>query len=1047
MKNFLVYKSSAGSGKTTTLVNEYLKITLVNPGAFRHVLAVTFTNKAANELKNRILDILRELSNGALDEDMEAHLALATGLSGVELKDRADRLLSLILHQYDEFAVSTIDSFVHQLVRAFANDLKLPQGFEVVIDEDELIPFILESLYEQVGNNPSLTEILTRYVLSQIEEDKAYDPTRNLTEFIKKQLKEEGFDEVKKLTALSPSDFTEIIKKLQSSLQTIRGKMQKIAGNALQLITDNGLEAGNFHYGSKGVPGYLTKIQDGSAFQKTEGLKVNTYVQQAIDADKWYGKSVTASVQSVMDALAPELRNLITQLMELGKAYTTRRLVYQNIYELALIREIQRVFKVFTDQTQKVHISEFNKRIHEEIAGQPVPFIYERTGYRYRHFLIDEFQDTSVLQWKNLLPLLEESLANGQFNMVVGDAKQAIYRFRNGEMELFARLPELYPPAETPEDIQRQSVLEAQYNEKQLNVNYRSREEIIGFNNRFFDSVSFVLGEDFASVYADHEQELPPKKKEGGWVSIEFMEYSQKEEISEHRLMKIEETVRELTAKNYPLRDICVLTRTNSTGLEIASHLLSVGIPVLSSDSLKLTAAPSVRTVVAFLGLISEGTNQLALVEFLSAYLPDRRRQNELTDLFLQARQETDYLQWVTERLAPELPKRHQLMQYSVFEMALEGIRHIVQPDHTDLFLQFFLDFVQQKKTVYHSLEEFLLLWQDKSSSLSLVMPEGQDAVQVMTAHKAKGLKFGVVIADLYQYKNDLTKDQLWVPVDFQETEKLDRALLKIASPLELIGLGNVFEYEKNKSQLDYLNLVYVAFTRPVDGLHILCHSREKQGDQFSKLVKQVLQNQGIWEDGTNRYSFGEVNEFPVAAQESQPLEETDELQFVTGPWYEHMVLAPVEESYWEALGKTTPRVYGNLVHDMLSKIKHSTDIDRVVAEYSTSGLVDQEESVQIRSLLEKVVHHPQVSLFFREGSIIKTETELRDSETNRILRPDRVVIADNTLTLLDYKTGEKKPEHTKQMEGYASVFARLGYHEIQKLLIYLNEEVEVVVV
>lgn len=1045
MKNFLVYKSSAGSGKTTTLVNEYLKITLKTPGEFRHVLAITFTNKAANELKNRILEILQSLISGTLNNGLEAVLTEGTGLSSAELQNRAGRLLSLILHHYDEFAVSTIDSFVHQLVRSFATDLKLPQGFEVLIEDDDLIPFILETLYQQVGNNPSLTQILTRYVLSQIEEEKAYDPTEKLTGFIKKQLKEDGFDEVKKLEAVSSQNFIEIISQLQKAIQGLKSKMQELSREAIDLIYNAGLEVKDLYQSNKGVAGYFNKIQNGSAFEKPDGLKLGKHVQDTLGEDKWYKASAFPSVKSAIDGIKSRLSDIVLLLIEMGEKYTKRSLVYQNIYELALVSEIQRIFKSFIEQTQKVHISEFNKRIHEEIANQPVPFIYERIGNRYHHFLIDEFQDTSVLQWKNLLPLLEESLANGNFNMVVGDAKQAIYRFRNGEMELFSRLPELYPPAQNSEDLQRQRVLSLQYNEQQLKINYRSKEEIVYFNNRFFAAAAQQIGQGFASVYGGHQQDLPPKKKEGGWVSIEFLEYLKKEEIQFNRLASIESKINELSEANYPLKDICILTRTNNTGLEIAAHLLSKGFPVVSSDSLKLSASPSVRMIVAFLQLISNGSNELALTEFIGAYVLYFKCSDKLTTLFLEARTEQDYLAWVRKKLAIELPSRSKLYQYSVFEMVVEGIRHLIHPVHDDLFLQFFLDFVQEKNSLYHSLEEFLTLWEEKSRSLSIVMPEGLDAIQVMTAHKAKGLKFGVVIADLYQYKNDLTQDQLWESVDFPETEKLDKALLKVSKNLDLIGLGEVYDRESAKSKLDFLNLVYVAFTRPVDGLHIICHWRETMSDQFSKMVKLALEAMGTWKDGALWYNFGSMEISSGSEMKKVKDNLPEDLNFKTGIWYEHMTIAPVEETYWEALGKKSPRVYGNLVHEMLSKIHYADDALKILEAYKSSGMIDDAEAGQINQMLKNVTNHPEVVPYFTKGVQVKTETELVDKVNNKVMRPDRVVLTDNKLVLIDYKTGEKKPVHRKQMENYAAFFSEMGYQNIEKLLVYINNEVEVI--
>ncbi len=1053
-QHFVVYKSSAGSGKTTTLVKEFLKLTLKNPGSFRHILAITFTNKAANEMKSKIIESLQDISSGHLDKSNYPEIMEETGLSTGQITLRASQLLSLIIHNYDEFAVSTIDSFVHRIVRTFASDLKLPQGFEVIIDTDDLIPFIVEDIYDKLGHDNAFTEILIRFVMSQVEEEKSYDLTKNLSEFIEKQLREMGQEDTNGLENIPPTEFLQNIQKLRDSVYSTKTAIQKQARKSLEIIADAGLAVNDFYHGKSGVGGYFKRLSEWPSALKD--LLPNSYVIKAIEEDVWYSTSKNSDIKIRIDGLAPQLKKSLEAIREKISFYAIRRLVYNNIYEMALIGEIRQLFESFTERTRKVHISEFNKRIHREIAGQPIPFIYERLGRRYRYFLIDEFQDTSVLQWDNLLPLVEESLASGHFNMVVGDAKQAIYRFRSGEVELFTHLPNLYGLENSPENIQREQILVRNYIQKDLKINYRSREEIVRFNNDFFSFAGKNLSGGFGKVYDGVEQQVqvpPTEKKQGGYVAMDFIPSENASDFKEKRLEKIREIVEEVSGKGYPLKEICILTLDNKSAAEIAAHLLQHNIPVISSESMLLTHSAKVRLTVAFMKLITENDNRLFLAEFITNLLWVQEINETFHALYREAIAQTDPLSFVLNKFGLTISAPEILRTHSVYEIAAEVIRNLTNTSTPDLFLQFFLDFIFEKELTYNgSLPAFVQLWEEKKGKESIILPEGMDAVQVMTAHKAKGLKFGVVISDLHAMQNRLTHDQYWENLQLPELGNISSILLNISEKdLAAAGRGEVWEHERAKTDLDFLNKIYVAFTRTVDALYLvgsLLQNRSK--DYFSKYLVDFLTEKGLWDDEKLHYEWGD---FPKIAENDKPAKEEEIVALFRDfsiPWYEYLDIAPVEEVYWEALGQSAQRTFGKLLHAILSKIKYAEEAEQQIDAYRYAGLLDASETRHIKLLLEKVLSHPGLRRYYSKGTIIKTETELYDTEAEQFLRPDRVVISGNTLTILDYKTGirEEKAEkkYRKQVDGYAAVYARLGYRDIEKKLIYIHEEgVEVV--
>ncbi|RLD50077.1 MAG: hypothetical protein DRJ05_20100, partial [Bacteroidetes bacterium] len=490
--SFSVYKSSAGSGKTYTLVREYLKIILLSPRNFRSVLAITFTNKAANEMKQRILSSLQDISDFENKSDtiavrfMLPELIRETGLDEKQIALNAKKSLQLILHNYSDFGVSTIDSFVHKIIKTFAHDMHLPLNFEVDMDTDELITKVVDILISNVGTDKVLTDVLVNFTRYKTEGDKSWHIERDLAEISKEILTDDGQVHIEKLRELTLSDFSEIRKKLESSIRSFEKKIIDLAKKASELINGQGLDAKAFYQGARGIYNYFENLANG----KMDKLEPNNYVKKTIDEDKWVSGKASLSDISSIDSIKAELEIVFQQLgLLLEKeypVYMVRNEVLKNLYPLALLNEIEKVLEEYKEDNEIVHISEFNKRIAEIVLKEPVPFIYERMGERYKHFMLDEFQDTSVLQWLNLLPLLENSLASDNFNMLVGDGKQAIYRWRGGEVEQFSRLPKIINKDNDPLLNEREQSLERSYKPEFLSSNFRSKAEIVQFNNDFF---------------------------------------------------------------------------------------------------------------------------------------------------------------------------------------------------------------------------------------------------------------------------------------------------------------------------------------------------------------------------------------------------------------------------------------------------------------------------------------------------------------------------------------------------------------------------------
>ncbi len=873
--NFTVYKSSAGSGKTFTLVKEYLRMVLRDPKEFRHVLAITFTNKAANEMKERIITSLKEIAEYTLLPDSKSvkymlpELIEETGLDAQKLSGNAQVVLKLILHQYSEFAISTIDSFVHNIIRSFAFDLHLPLNFEVEINSDELIRKVVDILISRVGTDDNLTKILVNFTQTKTQEEKSWNIERDLNSIASYLLKEDSQIHIAKLRDLNLEDFGVISKQIISIVQKFENALGDLAREGDALIRSKGIDQRSFYQGAKGIGKYFENL----ANKKFDKIHPNSYVIATIQNDQWHGGKVTAGEAAAIDEIKEYLRSVFLRIDEFIKANYSRYIllceIRKNIYPLAVLNEIGNVLEEYKADNNLVLISEFNKKIASIVLQEPVPFIYERTGERFHHYLIDEFQDTSVLQWQNLLPLIDNSLSEGNFNMIVGDGKQAIYRWRNGEVAQFAVLPKIYKRTDDPIQILREKSLERNYSEKVLNRNYRSKKEIIEFNNDFFTTLAANLTEEYQTIYNDLIQ-LADTDNTGGYVHLEFHTDSDDETtFTDFNLLRIKETISELLNEGFRWKDIAILCRNNKQASRIAADLLGNEINVVSSESLILSNSAEVRLLVSVVKLLLNPNDDIAKTELITWLTQKGHLKKDLHDNLkdfgiagdskFSAETEMSFYEVLSENGYPL--RRTSLLNLQIYDLMEELIRIFGMNGQPDPYIQFFLDALLQwcsrENPVLYDLPGW---WDENKEKLSIVVPPGIDAVQVMTIHKSKGLEFPVVIFPFASEKLRKTQEKLWIDPNVNEIRELTTALVNTSKSLEETQFAGLYHEEENKSLLDILNLLYVVMTRPSHRIYIFSASPpEKNNGIYSVpgFFKQYLVAKNLWQDEQTIYTFG----------------------------------------------------------------------------------------------------------------------------------------------------------------------------------------------
>lgn len=1038
--NFQVYNASAGSGKTFTLVKEYLKVVLTTEDrfVFQKILAITFTNKAASEMKERVLDNLQHFSEGK-ENDLFLKLKEETSLETSTIQNRSRLVLETILQNYSAFAITTIDSFTHKIIKSFAFDLGLNLNFEVELDSDTLLSLAVDVLIAKIGIENDITNTLIEYSLDKTKEDKSWDISRDLNEFAKILLKDEDAKHFKKLSSKTISDFTSLKKKLLQHQKELEKRFAELGESCLQLISDANLEAKDFTRST--VPKFFNDVAvKGFNF---DFVKRSETIQKAIDNNEYYNKSASANIAAAIETIVPEIIAFFEQLKEIHQQFTLNKLALKSIIPLAVLTKVNAELTAIKEENNIQLISEFNQLISNNIKEEPAPFIYERIGQKYMYYFIDEMQDTSILQWQNLIPLIENALAQEKSNlMLVGDGKQAIYRWRGGKAEQFIKLgsEEQNERISNPFQVQKEV--------KGLETNYRSYSEIIDFNNSFFQFVSGHFKNAMYQQLFEDGNKQNTTQKQGGFVSVDFLDKEDdKEENDLKYAKKVYETIINLDA-DFPRKDVCVLVRRKKDGVAVANYLSEQGVEIISSETLLIQNSEKVNFIINLLQVIQHPKDQETWLN-ICYFLHDHLKINSDKHSFIASfdiKNEVNFFENISQyNLQFNVENFSKLPFYEKIE---EIIRAFQLAEASDAYIQFFLDvvFEQQKKGT--GIQQFLEFWSLKKETLSIVAPEAENAIQIMTIHKSKGLEFPVVIfpynIEIYRQINPKS----WLEnLPSEQFESFEEILVDAYSNIKNIGENGVeiYNQQREELELDNFNLLYVAFTRSVEQLYIITEkSISEKGfvntNFTSGILIQFLQEQGFWSPDKLRYTFGDKKKKSIT--EAVASSTITQKNFISNSWQQHNIFMVANSSkLWETeQGRAIE--YGNLVHEILSKIFSSSDVEKVVQQYFHQGFLNLENAIKIKRILFDIVAHPKLKSSFSDEVIVFNEREIVSKE-NHIFIPDRLVFnQQNEVIIIDYKTGKPSKEHHQQLITYEDVLTSMQIKVVKKLLIYINEQI-----
>lgn len=1053
---FSIYKSSAGSGKTYTLVKEYLKLTLGNrnPNHFQNVLAITFTNKAANEMKERVIEALKALSNHEVPSNyQQLFFTLQQDLDLGEnyLKNRSFRVLKAILHNYSDFAIGTIDSFVHRIVRTFAKDLKLQLNFEIELDTTLLINKAIDLLVSKIGLDEKLSQFLIEFAQSRADESRSWNIEHDLQKFAKELFKEDAKPRLERLQKYSLKDFQILAQEIQIEIQKYENKILTAAEGANILIEKSNLQISDFKYGKNGGLGFY--------FQKVSqdvSKKPSNRLIESIESEEILGSKLDRETKARISSIQKGLYTCFEKIIESQEAeesqYQLFKLLSDNLYALALLNEIEFEMNNYKRLKNKVHISEFSQMVSDVVADQPVPFIYERMGERYNHYLIDEFQDTSVLQWQNLLPLLDAALAENKFNMVVGDGKQSIYRFRGGEVEQFAKLPLLHATEGkelTNTQEHRQASLIRNHEYFQLDTNYRSQKEIVEFNNSFFEFCQAFIPENFKNIYDEVKQKNRVDKNEG-FVQLEFLDedLKLKEDIETATCVKTLGLIQEILMDGFLLEDIAILVRSNFEGSLLAQFLVQNRIDVVSAEALLLQNHKVVEFIISVFNLLLNNNNALAKAEILY-FIKYELKHDELNDNLIS---EVSNGAWrdFTNLLFEDFKiafGRDNLRQLPIYELTEKIIQLFDLSQFTDPYLQAILDTIYDfSKKTGGGLRDFLNYWEENKDKLSISMPEASQAITIMTIHKSKGLQFPIVLLPFgnWDIQRKMGKNFLWVDLEKNNfNTEIDLALLPTKTQVAETDFAPQYEEEKHKTFLDNLNILYVALTRPQERLYIISKRSKDLQNSTGGLLRMFLQNAPFFQEEKRIYQFGIPNK-KVENLEIEPETKNKTIEaFISNNWKNLIPISDRTSRLWEKKQENLDQVKAQLLYQALPNVKYLEDVEAAMNALKYEGLIDFQEQKTLEKSLEKLLNQAELKPYFQTGLKVKTDATILLPDGDNY-QPNRVVFKDNTITIVDFKIG-KKDSDLEKTKSYRLVLNAMGYVNIEQILVYLDSE-EIVV-
>lgn len=1076
---FTVYKSSAGSGKTFTLTREYLKLAFQHPDHFKKILAVTFTNKATQEMKERIISNLFEFSRNK-PSVMGAQLQGLLGFTDSQLQSKSEQLLISILHNYSRFSVQTIDRFFQNVMRSFARELSIQGDGELLLNTDEVRQDVLDLLMEDISDpkNMALRNWVIDFSINKLEDKGRWDVRGDIFSFTSELMKDD-FKVIEEALNMEISNYDKLKvfkDKLNKILAEFENTLDGISKKAFHLIESKGLSLDDFSGKGSSAPNLFNKISKAVGNYDLSNL-VNATVQKAIDSG---GETMAAKssknkeliFQVAQDGLLSCFEEAIQFIQNNYEQYNSAQKIIKNIYLVGITQHFNQRMQEYKKEEGIQFLSDTTQFLNQIIGTDPAesPFVYEKMGSFYDNFLIDEFQDTSQLQWQNFKPLVENSLAEGNENLVVGDVKQSIYRWRGGDWRLLLK-------------GLKDDISPAFYHEEELSQNFRSKPNVIDFNNGLFtilpnliranavnkDNNSFTeevehLLKDLPDAYQEVVQEKKDSYPYNGFVELQFFEDEKKtveqDKVSwkEKALLKFVQDLERLQDANVQLKDVGILVRKKSDGIVIQDFLEQYksqypqklndySYSIISDETLLLASAHIVNFLLnCFQYLYTEDKIALAQIKFYYQKIIHE----DTVDIheIVKVDSSTDYLP------AEFLKMQKQLMSLSLFEMSEKLIQlfELKEIKSEKAYLSAFQDVLLDYGNK-GGIPDFMEWWEQNNHSYAIKLQADQSSARLMTIHKSKGLEFKICMIPLLDWTLSPMHFQaptLWVNTEGTQFSEIPYLPVKQSSSLKDSVFANSYWEEEVKSYLDNLNLLYVAMTRAGDALIVNTNAKANTG-YISKLILEFAELQDGWDEVEMKLTIGEESDFALMAKKKDGDEEMFSLTpvnlsyYESHNWQDKLQIKHASTLIIDGTGLSKTDL-GIFVHDILSKLHTLDRLPTLLEKVKAEKMLNTEDYEVVQKLVKDNLQKGSALLpWFETDWEVKTEVPVLLPDGS-LIRLDRVLIKDSEAQILDFKTGKKSEQDSKQLSFYKKTLSKMGYTRVTAHIAYLDP-LEIIVV
>ena len=997
-------------------------------------------------MKERILFYLGEFVKDNYSENQDLKNiqdALAQQGYRISLDDlqlRSQKVLDYILHHYSTLNIGTIDKFNSRLVKSFSYELGLAQNFNLEIQPEPYLIEAVDKMLDEIGEEQTVSEAFMDFVNYNLDNNERVNLNQTLYSSAKKFVNDIHYKPLQDNKDFEWKAYENKKNELRETIKSLKSESLELTKRALELIKSRDIEIEDFASGKNGIGGFFVNMLEFHNIKDkkfpfptaSEDSKIETFLKGASAK----GKHKQSEIADILPQLISWRREIIDLYIDSQK----KERILQAILPLKVNADIQKKLMEIEEENDLVLLSKFNIIINENLRNEPSAFIYEKVGTQFQHYFFDEFQDTSVMQWQNFLPLRDNSITSDNTSFtIVGDPKQSIYRFRGGESKLMLDI------ISGEETTPKKAIAE------HLKFNWRSAKNIVDFNNRLYDFMSQNLSEEHQKIFGENAIQGAQSKLDGR-VKVHLLENSVKAVFYEETSQKMQQDIQECLDNGFTFSDITILCRGNNDifnysqllgNLKVNYNGKETYIKTISEKGLTLDLSFTIKALIEFLKWEINPKNRQFLVKMMYFLnVSGRIKMNDFTSeikTILSLESKKDIENYINAHYQIKLVQNDvpQLNLYNFIEYYIQEFS--VENKEIDFLLNFLEMLFNYTQNAGATLKEFLKFWDDEASKISIQASENIDAVQIMTIHKAKGLEFPVVFIPMENKNND-KKFSEWY--DLNSEDELKTVILNQFSP-ELENYDEdlaQFNFENSyRNKIDRFCIQYVATTRPVEQLFFYIEKPSKSSNNL-ELYDFVTQFQPT-ENGESLDSF---DIFPVSDLKKQKKKEKKDYQSENinsisqqTEKVSNIEIATTSKNYQNRVEHVRMGIF---THEILSQIKTKKDVTKVLNSYLLEGKITNEEKTSILERIENVLNDANYSVYFTENLKIINEREMfaTENEQSKTYRPDRLIETENGFIIVDFKTGEEKEKDQKQVETYKNKLEQFGKKVIKTDVIYI---------